>query len=422
MMMGNLLFYSHAIFLLLFGILLSGAFAGIRPTNVKDNLRFLVMYAICALLQILLYVSGGEDSVRKFYPLSTHLPMILFFCIAYHKRFATALTSVLTAYLFCQPANWFGILVYGLTKNKSLEYATRICILITLAVITIRFLAPYFARIYNKDTRGIYLFGMMPVGYYVFDYIIMVYTKLWINNRTVVEFMPFFFAITYVIFSTIYCRENDEKLHAQHKAELMQITAAQQDREIASIKRVEKEVRILHHDMRHFLNSLSACIEQNDLEHAKEMLASTSSRIEKASIQHFCNIDIFNYILSDFTAKCSANEITFTYKVELESVSIDANLFASILLNVLDNAYNAQLQLPNSSRKVNLTLKTVCGKLLLSVENPVSQEPIFENGIPLSAQAGHGYGTQSICYLTERLNGKYQFQIQKHTFITKIIV
>lgn len=421
-MIEDILYFLHAVLLLLFGILLSGAFSGIQPSHSYNRKYFLIIYGICALLQIALYVFFGEDIVRKFYPLSTHLPLILFLCIKYHKRLATSLTAVITAYLFCQPANWFGILVYDITQSASLEYAARILLLIILAIITLRLLATYFARIYNKDTFSIYLFGMMPIGYYVFDYIIMVYTNLWINNRTVVEFMPFFFAITYMIFATIYCRENDEKIDAQHRAELIQITSEQQNREIEAIKRNEKEIRILHHDMRHFINSLSVFLEQNDTDNAKKMLSSYSSFIEDARIQRFCNIDTFNYILSDFAAKCKTNNILFVYKIELSNLQIDVNIFTSILLNVLDNAFNAQIELSTESRKVNLTLKTACNKLLLCVENPISREPVFENGIPLSSTAGHGYGTQSICYLTERLNGKCQFSVQNHNFITKIII
>lgn len=48
-----------------------------------------------------------------------------------------------------------------------------------------------------------------------------------------------------------------------------------------------------------------------------------------------------------------------------------------------------------------------------ALENPLSQNPVFENGLPISTKEGHGYGTQSICYMIERLNGKYQIKRAK---------
>ena len=267
------------------------------------------------------------------------------------------------------------------------------------------------------------IFGMIPFIYYVFDYSTMIYTDLWVsNNRIVAEFLPFFLGIIYMVFGILYCSENEEKVIAQHKAELIRISAEQQNKKIETIQRNEKEIRILHHDMRLFLCSLTVCLEQGDTDKAKEMLASYTSHIENTRMQHFCNNDTLNYVLSDFAAKCKLNSIEFIHRVELAELKVDINMFASILSNSLDNALNAQKNLAESSQKVNLLLKTANGKLLLSVENPISKKPIFENGLPVSNKEGHGYGTQSICYTTERLNGKYQFSVQANTFITKIII
>lgn len=422
-MMENILFYVHGSLLLLYGTLLTGAFAGINFKISKNRRQFLVMFLVCGALQMITYALFQEDTVKKLYPLITHLPLLLFLCLKYHKKFATALTSIVTAYLFCQPANWFGILMFNITKSKALEYSVRSCVLIIVAFVALRYLTPYLARIYNKDTRSVYIFSIMPIAYYIFDYAIMVYTNIWLHNsRVVIEFLPFFFGIIYMIFAILYCSENEEKTHAQHKAEIVRITAEQQRKEIEAIKHNEKEMRILHHDMRLFLSSLSVCIEQNDTKKAKEMLASYTSHIENTRFQHFCNVDTINYVLSDFAGKCKANHITFIHKVALEDLQVDIDIFASILSNALDNALNAQKILPESSRRINLTLKTSCGKILLCVENPISQNPVFESGLPISTKEGHGYGTQSICYMTERLNGKYQFTVQDNVFVTKVII
>lgn len=422
-MIENCLFFIHGSILLLFGAFLSGAFTGIKFT-VSENLKhFLMICVVCGALQLTTYIFFQEEVVRKLYPLSTHFPLILFLCIKYHKKLATSLTAVVTAYLFCQPANWFGVLTFDITESQTLEYLVRCCLLVIMAFVTIRYLAPYFARIYAKDARSVYIFGIMPIVYYIFDYTTMIYTNLWQNNsRTVAEFLPFFCGIIYMVFAILYCSENEEKVLAQHKAELIQITAEQQNKEIEAIKRNEKEIRILHHDMRLFLSSLSVCLDQDEPNKAKEMLASYTSYIENTRIHRFCNIDTINYVLSDFAAKCKSNQVTFIHKVEVDKLQVDINLFASILSNSLDNALNAQKDLEPTSRWVNLTLKTARGKLLLCVENPISQHPIFENGFPVSTKEGHGYGTQSICYITERLNGKCQFTVKDNLFVTKIII
>ena len=84
------------------------------------------------------------------------------------------------------------------------------------------------------------------------------------------------------------------------------------------------------------------------------MLSSYISRIDDVKMKHFCHIDIINYILSDFSAKCKHNHVSFEYTIEIEDIKTDMNLFAPILSNALDNALNAQKELIKSQRHVKI--------------------------------------------------------------------
>lgn len=110
------------------------------------------------------------------------------------------------------------------------------------------------------------------------------------------------------------------------------------------------------------------------------------------------------------------------HDVEIDHPTIDVNMFSSILSNSLDNALDAQKTLPEVNKYIRLMLKTSGGKILLSVKNPVSEPPHFVDGLPVSKREGYGYGTQIIRYMTERLNGKWQFLIKNNTFTLKVII
>lgn len=60
----------------------------------------------------------------------------------------------------------------------------------------------------------------------------------------------------------------------------------------------------------------------------------------------------------------------------------------------------------------------------MSAENPVAKTPVFSDGLPVStrAGAGHGYGTKSISYMTERLGGKVKFYVKDTIFLVKVII
>ena len=61
-------------------------------------------------------------------------------------------------------------------------------------------------------------------------------------------------------------------------------------------------------------------------------------------------------------------------------------------------------------------IKYVHEKLLLSATNPVAEKPAFSDGLPVTPKEGHGYGSQSIRYMTERLGGNCQFSMNKDLF------
>lgn len=402
--------------------MLSAVCAGVRP-NKKNTLVFFLLFVICGILQLFFFFTLEEDFVWKIYPCITHIPIVLLLCLYYHKRLITAIAAVTTAYLFCQPAKWISMLTTALGGGEIASHISYIVVLLILGAVMFRFLGSYLADIYNKESRSVVIFGIVPVIYYGFDYVISIYTEIWTkNNRIAIEFLPFFLCIVYMIFCVVYYKEEELKADAERKEQMIRLAAEQQSREIQAIKRSEQEIRLLRHDMRLLLNNLAVSIENNDSEHALKMISGYVSQIDKTMIHRYCENDTINYILSGYATKCQEQKIAFHTKVAIEAFTIDEVIFASILSNALDNAVNAQATLPESERSISVMLKTSNEKLLLSVQNRYDETPVFVDGMPVSNRKGHGYGTQSIVYLTERLGGNCHFSLQDERFLLRVII
>lgn len=424
--MENLLFYVHYALLLLFGLLLSFAFAGLQLHGAGAKKNFLVLtalFVLSGLLQLGAYARFSEALVWKIYPLITHLPLLLCLCLYYRRPIATALAAVCTAYLCCQPAKWAGALCLWLSKSPPAQQGAEIAVLLLVGFVSLVYLAPYMAQIFQKDSRSVWIFGSVPMVYYGFDYVMSIYTGLWESNYpAVAEFLPFFLCLAFLFFCFAYYKEYEQKADAKQKEQIIRITVEQQAKEMEAIRRSEQETRLLRHDMRLFLGSLSLCIESGDTAKAQEMLASYTSMIEGTKLLRFCGSDIINYVLSDYAAKCQAQNIAFSHSIKLETLPVNELMFAAIVSNAMDNALNAQLALPPEERKIRLLLKTLDGKLLLSVENPIAAAPVFSDGLPVTDKKDHGYGTRSIRYMTERLGGNCQFTTQNGQFILRVIL
>ena len=423
MMVETILFFLHYAVLLLFGILLSFGYSGIR-LNVKENALWTVsIFVICGLLQIALYFLFEEALVWKLYPLITHAPIILFLYWHYRKRLITAVASVAAAYLCCQPSKWFGLLILALTNSDIIQQTAKIIILIATGITSLLFIVPYVSKLFNKDFQSICIFGSIPIFYYLFDYLTGIYTDLWDNHsRLIAEFLPLFICVFFLVFCVVYYKEYEQKADAERNEHLIRISAEQQSARMEAVKKTEKELQILRHDMRLLLSSLGASIENGDLESARQMITSQVSRIEATSLKQFCKIDLVNYVLSDAADKCRAAQIPIAFDIALGSMHVDEMLFCSILSNALDNAINAQESIPKKNRSIKVLLKSVDGKILLSVKNAVQKAPEFSDGLPVTLRKGHGYGTQSIRYITEQLGGNCQFSISGNNFLLRVVL
>lgn len=236
MMLETVFFYIHYALLLLFGILLSFAYAGlqlIRAEQKKNRAVAAALFVFCGLLQLFAYRIFSEELVWKIYPLIAHLPLLLCLCLYYRRRLVTALAAISTAYLCCQPAKWAGALCAALTGSEAAEQAVQTAALLLFGFVALIYLSPSLAQIFQKDSRSVWIFGSVPMVYYLFDYAMGIYTDLWTTKHpAVAEFLPFFLCLAFLLFCFIYYKEYEQKADAERKEQLVRITVEQQAKEM----------------------------------------------------------------------------------------------------------------------------------------------------------------------------------------------
>ena len=420
--MEQILFVAHAALLLLFGIILSSKFAGVTLSK-RTFSMMLVLFAVCVALQCIVFFSAGEDAVRKTYPLLAHLPVLLMLIFAFHRRLPTALAAIAAAYICCQPANWFGLLTESLSGSSSAALLVRIGMLFAVGMFAIRYLSTFIAKLYNKDGRSILIFSAIPLVYYMFDYMTIFYPDFWsTDNRLAIEFLTLFLCVIFMGFCVVYYREYEQKAEIERQEQIVRIAVDQQARELSDMRQRELETRLIRHDLRHLLDNLAMTIQQDDKESALRMISGLINQMPSPSLQRYCTFDTINYVLSNYAGKCKALDVDAQFTVELHTLTVDEALLAPILSNALENALHVQKQLPPAKRQIKLMLKNSGDKLLFSLRNPYLNRPVFVDGIPISREEGHGYGTQSIRYLTDREGGKCQFSVQDDEFVLRVIL
>ena len=242
------------------------------------------------------------------------------------------------------------------------------------------------------------------------------------NNPVVVEFMPFFLCIIFMTFCLVYYREYQQKSDAERKEQIIKVILDEQKKELENVKRSEHEIRLIRHDMRLVLNNIAVCLDNNDSATAKKVISNFIDSIDSTVVKKYCSNTVINYVVSSFADRCAENSIDFVCNISADDIRCDEVMLSNIISNALDNAINAQQTVPQQNRKVVLMLKNHNGRLLLSVKNPITQKPDFADGIPVSDKKGHGYGTQSIAFLAEKMGGNCQFTAEDDHFVLRVVI
>ncbi len=409
--------------LLLFGVFVSAAFLSIS-LNKKNTLTLLMISFALLLLQGFIYLYWGMEKTEWLYPFISHLPLVICYVSYYKRGFISSIYSVMSAYLCCQISKWIGLLAFTISEESWVMYMTRVVVNIAVLLFVIKFIASSIATILAKPKKTIVIFGFLPATYYVFDYITTVYTDLLYGGSQVVfEFLPFAFSIAYLIFSIIYFIEYEEKCEKERHRQLMEIQKSQSIKEIEAIRRSEYEISLLRHDMRHFLHNILSYIENDNNDKAISYINKVTDVVYRTALHRFCDNELVNMVLSSYESKMIERSIRLhaSIKIPKDLPCSDVD-FTSILSNGLENAIHAVSDLDPKKREIQLDLRMNENKLLLSIKNSYEQHPEIVDGLPITHKMGHGLGTQSIKYVTERLKGNCQFTSENGTFTLRVVL
>ena len=406
---------------LLFGVYISAAFLGIMMS--KRNILNLLLFSLAVgSVYFLSYVLLGTEGTEKIYPFIIHLPLTLYLTLKFKYKFPISLLSVLTAYLCCQISNWVGIVALNISSRLWVYYCVRTAITVTVFVLLIRYVSGLTAQLISKPTNTILIFGILPLVYYLFDYIAGVYTSLLYSGRKIiVEFLGFVLCISYIIFILLYFKQYEEKREAEQLNALMEMKRKQTEKDIETIRRSENTIRILRHDMRHFLQNITSLIENGEKDKAIKYIGEVVNYADKTAVKKYCGNELVNLIISSFEEEIKNNGIELKYRFEIpEQLSISEIDLSSILSNAIENAVNAAKDA--EEKLIDIFISETNGKLLISVKNTFKEMPVMVNGFPTASKEGHGYGTQSIRYTTEKLNGNCHFTVSGNLFVLQIII
>ncbi len=406
-----------------FGCVLSAAFCGALGS--RRN-RWLLAGVTAAILGVqgAVYLWCNSLLLRELYPLITHLPLWITLCAITGKRL-WPLICVLTAYLCCQLRRWLALLIVAvLGGDAAMQAAAELAATLPLLLLLLRFVAPAVCSLGDHPTAVQCQFGLIPALGYGFDYLTRIYTDLLYKGvPAAVEFMPFVCCLSYLIFLLRGAEDERVRVQLEQTQNSLNLQVTQAAREVALLRSAQQRASFYRHDLRHHLQYISTCIENRQPEEAQAYIRGICAEIEAHRVQIYCENETVNLILSAFAGRAAAEGLALEAHIALSAQLPIADSDLCVLLsNALENALRACKALPERGAEycIEVAAHEKAGKLFLQIVNPCEGEIVFENGLPITREPGHGIGVQSICAIVRQYGGIYDFSASNGRFVLRL--
>lgn len=407
----------------IFGSVLAASFCGVLYSR-RNRRIFWGVIVLFLLSQRWIYSIGDAQLLRHIYPLVVHLPLAVLLCVM-TRSVLWPVISVLSAYLCCQLRRWLALLTVALLSGgEVMQDVAELILTVPILLLLLYAVAPAIRQLGKRPAKFQLWFGVIPALYYVFDYATAVYTNALSSGSPVVtEFMPLVCCAGYLVFLLYYSAEEQRRSRLKQIQDNLDVQLKQSVREISALRESQTLAQRYRHDLRHHLQYIAACIENDREEQAQEYIADICREIETRKVKHYCENETVNLIFSAFEGRAAREGIRMNIKGALpETLQASEKDLCVLLSNALENAIQACSPIAAAGEvcTIDVQLNEKAGRLFLSVVNPCREEVRFERGIPVSERAGHGIGVQSICAIVEKYRGVYSFRVKDGCFVLRL--
>lgn len=224
--------------------------------------------------------------------------------------------------------------------------------------------------------------------------------------------------LMYLFFERVQ-KENSTRYEAQLST--LQLSALQSRME--AVKAAEDIIRMERHDLRHRLQIVTELVSQGDTETALDFLDAAQKRLDEQKEIHWCRPPILDAVFSSYFDQAQRKNIQVKAKISLpDTLPIDEGELAIVLANALDNAIQANIQLPYKQREICCKM-VATPSVMLELSNPFDGKVTFDDqGLPATQKEGHGLGVQSISAFCRKNGAVCQFEVVDGWFRLRLVL
>lgn len=187
----------------------------------------------------------------------------------------------------------------------------------------------------------------------------------------------------------------------------------------------EEEVKAQRHDLRHHLSYLSEMLARGNIEETKAYLSSVQNKSTQPAQSSYCSHFATDMLLRTFAGQSEKQHTKMKITASLPTdLAIDDVDLCVILSNLLENALEAVLYLPECEREVSVRIQISNNWLGISTENTFdgTYQENMGRFISRKKYGREGVGLASVADIVEKKGGSTRFYPQNKSFVCEVLI
>lgn len=404
-------------------IMLLMLFESRYPRKKTLRLTLFCMVPLLAVNCVMLFLLGPQK-MSTLLLLTCSLPSLIFFwLLAKHRDGRFFFTFCLADTLVLEIMHLTTVLDFYLGNQYIFMFAARLILCPLLAWIVFLRVRPLYLNLQNNVPKGWSVFTVIALIFYVvLSMSISVPTM--ITQRP--EQMPAFVlllilmpAIYIQIFRTLHSQQSLHEMKEQDN--ILRLQVANMAARMEEISAADDRFRRERHDFRHKMQVIEDMAERGEYESLRKAIRTYEEHIRETEIIRYCASPAIDAVLSAYIRKAQRKDIHLALALDFpDEIPVNEMELATVFANALENAIHAAEKLPEGRRLIEIKVLSH-PRFMLQISNTYDQPVTFdENGIPLSTEQGHGFGTRSIVAFCEKNKAFFEFKAEETTFKLRI--
>ncbi|MCD7957173.1 MAG: GHKL domain-containing protein [Lachnospiraceae bacterium] len=199
---------------------------------------------------------------------------------------------------------------------------------------------------------------------------------------------------------------------------------ALQRTQYSQLSRHMQETRQARHDLIQHLRIINSFISTGSQDALRDYVENYELSLPPNTNRSFSKNYAVNTMVSYYAEEAEHSSVDFTAKLNLpEPLPLNEAEFCSMLGNLLENALLACREVTDVAPYIRVLAKENNQKILITVDNTSSKEPVIKDGQFLSSRhEGYGLGTASVRTIAQRHHGSATFRYERGVFYASVIL